>query len=314
MPGASSLFPHIVLVESGLSFDAVKVDEHTKVTDGGGDYRSVNPLGYVPALQLEDGSVLTEAASIAQYVADRVPAKKLAPPNGTLDRAKLQSWLNFISSELQLGCFCPIFDREIPVAVKAIFPPASRQPARPRGTASRSERVSAGQRLLNRGCVPLRRIELGTIGECRFVPLSQHPSPSKTRARAAGCEDDDGKGRPDSGRPVARVLARLSCMRIQLRARSAYAGARSIRRKWLSWTTLLLNAQVLPVRSQGICWASVSGIDREGHEGGSGDPRLSTPVAVSYVPPTGCPSTVPTTRGHPLNAPARLRVRHRIPA
>lgn len=64
MPGASSLFPHIVLVESGLFFDAVKVDEHSKVMDGGGDYRSVNPLGYVPALQLEDGSVLTEAASI----------------------------------------------------------------------------------------------------------------------------------------------------------------------------------------------------------------------------------------------------------
>lgn len=107
--------------EAGLSFDAVKVDEHTKTMDGGGDYRSVNPLGYVPALQLEDGTVLTEAASIAQYVCDRVPAKKLAPPNGTLDRAKLQSWLNFISSELQLGCFYPLFDGEIPAAVKTIF-------------------------------------------------------------------------------------------------------------------------------------------------------------------------------------------------
>jgi glutathione S-transferase len=121
MLGASSLLPHIVLIEAGLPFAAVRVDEHTKAIDGEGDYRSVNPLGYVPALQLADGSVLTEAASIAQYVADQVPAKKLAPPNGTLDRAKLQSWLNFISSELQLGCFCPIFDREIPAAVKAIF-------------------------------------------------------------------------------------------------------------------------------------------------------------------------------------------------
>jgi len=121
LPGASSLFPHIVLVEAGLSFDAVKVDEHTKAVDGGGDYRSVNPLGYVPALQLGDGTVLTETAAIAQYVADQVPTKKLAPPYGSLDRAKLQSWLNFISSEMQLGCFCPLFDREIPVAVKAIF-------------------------------------------------------------------------------------------------------------------------------------------------------------------------------------------------
>lgn len=121
LPDASSLFPHIVLVEAGLSFDAVRVDEHTKAIDGGGDYRSVNPLGYVPALQLEDGTVLTEAAAIAQYVCDQVPAKKLAPPNGTLQRAKLQSWLNFISSEMQLGCFCPLFDRDIPFAAKTIF-------------------------------------------------------------------------------------------------------------------------------------------------------------------------------------------------
>ena len=121
LPGASSLFPHIVLVEAGLSFAAVKVDEHTKAMDGGGDYRSVNPLGYVPALQLEDRTVLTEAAAIAQYVCDRVPAKKLAPPNGTLDRVRLQSWLNFIASEMQLGCFCPLFDRDIPPEVKATF-------------------------------------------------------------------------------------------------------------------------------------------------------------------------------------------------
>jgi len=121
LPGASSLFPHIVLVEAGLAFDAVKVDEHTKAIDGGGDYRNIHPLGYVPALQLEDGAVLTETAAIAQYICDRAPAKNLAPPNGTFERAKLQSWLNFISSELQLGCFCPLFEREIPAAVKAIF-------------------------------------------------------------------------------------------------------------------------------------------------------------------------------------------------
>jgi glutathione S-transferase len=121
LPGASSLFPHIVLVEAGLTFDAVKVDEHTKAIDGGGDYRNVHPLGYVPGLQLEDGAVLTETVAIAQYVCDRAPAKNLAPPNGTFERAKLQSWLNLISSELQLGCFCPLFDREIPAAVKPIF-------------------------------------------------------------------------------------------------------------------------------------------------------------------------------------------------
>ena len=121
LPGASSLFPHIVLAEAGLAFDVVKVDEHSKAIDGGGNYRSINPLGYVPALLLEDGTVLTETVAIAQYVCDRVPTKNLAPPNGTFGRARLQSWLNFISSELQLGCFCPLFDREIPDTVKATF-------------------------------------------------------------------------------------------------------------------------------------------------------------------------------------------------
>jgi glutathione S-transferase len=68
-----------------------------------------------------DGTVLMEGVAIAQYGADCAPAKKLAPPKGTLARVQLQSWLNFISSEMQLGCFCPIFDREVPEAVKAIF-------------------------------------------------------------------------------------------------------------------------------------------------------------------------------------------------
>jgi glutathione S-transferase len=121
LPGMSSLFPHIVLLEAALPFELVEVDEHTKTAADGRAYSAVNPLGYVPALELDDGSVLTEAAAIAQYVTDRVPAKKLAPPNGTFARARLQSWLNFISSELQLGCFCPLFDREIPSPVKMNF-------------------------------------------------------------------------------------------------------------------------------------------------------------------------------------------------
>lgn len=120
-PGTSSLLPHIVLSESGLAFEAIRVDEHTKAMDKGGDYRTINPLGYVPALQLDDGTILTEGVSIVQYVADKVPAKRLAPPNGTLDRAKLQSWLNFFSAEVHVGCFCPLFHSEIPQAVKTIF-------------------------------------------------------------------------------------------------------------------------------------------------------------------------------------------------
>ena len=90
VPGTSSLLPHIVLLEAGLRFDAIRVDEHTKALEGGGDYRAVYPLGYVPALRLDDGTVLTEAVAIAQYVADRVPDKGLAPANGTLARTTLR--------------------------------------------------------------------------------------------------------------------------------------------------------------------------------------------------------------------------------
>jgi glutathione S-transferase len=120
-PGTSSLLPHIALSESGLVFEAIRVDEHTKVMDKGGDFRTINPLGYVPALQLDDDTILTEAVAIVQFIADKVPVKRLAPPNGTLDRAKLQSWLNFFSAEVHVGCFCPLFHTEIPQVVKTIF-------------------------------------------------------------------------------------------------------------------------------------------------------------------------------------------------
>jgi glutathione S-transferase len=120
-PGTSSRLVHIVLRESGLVFESIRVDEHTKAMDKGGDYRTVNPLGYVPAVQLDDGTILTEGVAIVQYLADTVPAKRLLPPNGTLERAKLQSWLNFFSAEVHVGCFCPLFHSDIPAAAKAIF-------------------------------------------------------------------------------------------------------------------------------------------------------------------------------------------------
>ena len=111
---------HIVLVEAGLPFGAIKTDEHAKLMEGGRDYRTINPLGYVPALQLDDGTVLTESVAIAQYVADRVPAEP-APPEGTLERTKLQSWLNFLSSEIHMGGFCPLFYPGMPAEAKQIF-------------------------------------------------------------------------------------------------------------------------------------------------------------------------------------------------
>src|SRR5262249_59947729 len=108
-PGSSSLLPHIVLYEVGLPFTAIKIDEHSKVIEGGGDYRKVNPLGYVPGLVLDDGTLLTEGAAIVQYIADQVPSKKLVPPNGTIERAMLQACLNFSSSDMHKAGFSPLF-------------------------------------------------------------------------------------------------------------------------------------------------------------------------------------------------------------
>jgi glutathione S-transferase len=99
-PAACSLSPHIALREAGLAFDMTRVDLATGKTETGADFSAINPNGYVPILVLDDGSLLMEGPAIVQYVADRVPEKKLAPANGTLERYRLQAVLNFIATEL----------------------------------------------------------------------------------------------------------------------------------------------------------------------------------------------------------------------
>ncbi|MEW6689504.1 MAG: glutathione transferase GstA [Pseudomonadota bacterium] len=101
-PGACSLAPHIVMREAGIPVELKKVDLKAKQYEGG-DYRLVNGKGYVPAVTLEDGSVLTEAPVILQYLADRKPEAGLAPKAGTSERYRLQEWLNFVTSELHKG-------------------------------------------------------------------------------------------------------------------------------------------------------------------------------------------------------------------
>lgn len=98
--GACSLSPHIVLREAGIAFDLVKVDTKTKTTEDGQDFLKLNPYGYVPVLQLDNGDILTEGPAIVQYLADRVPGNQLAPLNGTMERYRVQSALGFINSEL----------------------------------------------------------------------------------------------------------------------------------------------------------------------------------------------------------------------
>jgi glutathione S-transferase len=119
-PAACSLSPHIVLLEAGLEHSLEKVDLSTKVTASGADFKAINPKGYVPVLQLDDGSVLTEGPAIVQYLADQAPAKELAPKAGTMARYRLMETLNFITSELHKG-YGPLFhpetyDREVAVA------------------------------------------------------------------------------------------------------------------------------------------------------------------------------------------------------
>jgi glutathione S-transferase len=108
-PGACSLSPHIALREAGLNFELVQVDLATKKTASGQNYLEINPAGYVPCLQLDDGRTLTEGPAILQYVADRAPGKLLAPANGSFERYHLQQWLNFISAELHKS-FSPLFN------------------------------------------------------------------------------------------------------------------------------------------------------------------------------------------------------------
>ena len=107
-PGACSLSPHIVLQEAGLDFTLERVDIPRRQTASGADFLAINPKGYVPALELKDGSVLTEGPAIVQFVADLAPDRQLVPAHGTLERYQLIEWLNFIATELHKG-FSPLF-------------------------------------------------------------------------------------------------------------------------------------------------------------------------------------------------------------
>jgi glutathione S-transferase len=99
-PAACSLSPHIVATEAGIPIELEKVDLASHKTEGGQDYLAINPKGYVPALRLDDGSVLTEGPAIVQYLADQKPGSGLAPAAGTIDRYRAQEWLTFIGTEL----------------------------------------------------------------------------------------------------------------------------------------------------------------------------------------------------------------------
>ena len=112
-PGACSLSPHIALQEAGLAYTPVLASTKSHKLQDGTDYYTINALGYVPVLELDNGERLREGPAIVQYIADQVPDKQLAPANGTLARYRLQEWLTFIGTELHKG-FSPLFNPATP--------------------------------------------------------------------------------------------------------------------------------------------------------------------------------------------------------
>jgi len=116
-PGACSLSPHIVVSETGINVELEKVNLAEHKTASGQDYMTINPKGYVPALQLDDGTVLTEGPAIVQYLADQKPASGLIPAAGAIDRYRVQEWLNFIGTELHKN-FGALFNKATPDATK----------------------------------------------------------------------------------------------------------------------------------------------------------------------------------------------------
>ena len=119
-PGACSLSPHIALLEAGLAFTAVKASTKTHKLDDGTDFYTINQKGYVPVLELDNGERLTEGPAIVQYIADQSPGSGLAPAAGTMERYRLQEWLNFITSELHKQ-YGPMFVPTTPAEYKEIL-------------------------------------------------------------------------------------------------------------------------------------------------------------------------------------------------
>ena len=118
-PGACSLASHITLRESGMDFRVVSVDLMKKRLENGDDYFAINPKGQVPALLLDDATLLTEGVAIMQYLADSVPDRQLLAPVNSISRYKTIEWLNYIATELHKG-FTPLFHPATPEEIKPI--------------------------------------------------------------------------------------------------------------------------------------------------------------------------------------------------
>ena len=163
-PGACSLASNIVLREAGLAFEPVLASTKTHKLEDGTDYYTINPLGYVPMLELDDGTRLREGPAIMQYIADQVPTKNLAPANGTLPRYRLQEWLTFIGMELHRG-FGPLFNPNMPEEAKKIVARQARHALRMAGWPAGGQAVPDGRQLQPARRLPVRGHQLGQAVE-----------------------------------------------------------------------------------------------------------------------------------------------------
>ena len=165
-PGACSLSPHIALREAGLAFEPVLASTKTHKLPDGSDYYAINPLGYVPLLELDDGTRLREGPAIVQYIADQVPAKNLAPANGTLPRYRLQEWLTFIGTEIHRS-FSPLFNAAMPEEGKKIYRDRLAVALSLARRRTGGQAVPDGRALQRRRRLPVRRHALGQAGQPR---------------------------------------------------------------------------------------------------------------------------------------------------
>jgi len=204
-PLACSMSARIALAEAGAAANLIEVDPDTKrVLATGEDYRAIHPLGYVPALRLDDGTVLTENAAILQFIADEYPAAGLAPPaSDRLARAKLRQWLSFIGTELHKALMTPLLGRETPPEVKAWTARkyASRRPVQ------YGREIAVGDAEAVEQEFPALQLVV-EIGEARRRRKSTSPPIRTSRPISSACAS--ARASPRRWRPRFRCSARKS--------------------------------------------------------------------------------------------------------
>ena len=192
-PAACSLAPHIALEEAGLPHELVKVDLTKHTLPDGSDYRAVNPKGYVPLLQLGDGSYMTEASVILQYIADRKPGT-IAPAFGTAERWKLMEWLAFISTEVHKG-FGPLWNPKTPAEVRERAVQALGNRFTLIAKTLGGQPYLTGPGLLDRRCVPVRTAQLDGHAQDRPHEVAGAGCVPEARGGTAGGAESDESGR-----------------------------------------------------------------------------------------------------------------------